>query len=256
MNKERIREYALSLGVDDVGFAAAVDYKSPRSPQLTSLMPEIKALVVLAYREPSNCESPNPQIAMTGRMDLMEFSRSTNYRLAGFIERLGGKTMTISASYPLEMTERTMGSIGEVSLRHAAVAAGLGNFGRHNIVIHPRLGTRVIFTALLTALEITSDPPVSDSLCTNCDACVSSCPAGALNEPGKTDVAKCLRKSQPYGIGGSIKFWSKFVEAEQQEEKKNMLLNSEYWRLHQAGSIGFQYFCFNCLKSCPIGQQK
>lgn len=254
MNRERIREHALSLGVDDVGFAAAADYISPRSPPLTSLMPEAKALVVLAYREPSNCESPSPQINMSGRMDLMEFSRSINYRMAGFIERLGGKTMTISASYPLEMTERTMGSIGEISLRHAAVAAGLGRFGRHNIVIHPRLGSRVIFTALLTALDLPSDPPLLTPLCTDCNICVSACPAGALNEPGRTDVARCLRKSQPFGIGGAIKFWSKFAEAETQEEQKALLRDSEYWRLCQAGSIGFQYFCFNCLKSCPIGQ--
>ncbi|HBH12448.1 MAG TPA: 4Fe-4S ferredoxin, partial [Clostridiales bacterium] len=27
-----------------------------------------------------------------------------------------------------------------------------------------------------------------------------------------------------------------------------------YWKLYQTGFIGFQYFCFECYKSCPIGQ--
>lgn len=255
MNKEQIRDFALNLGVDYVGFAAAESYKSPRSPELSSLMPEVQSLIVLAFRELSTCESQSPQIAMAGRMDVMEFSRSVNYRLASFLERAGGKAMTVPASYPMEMSAATKGSIGEVSLRHAAVAAGLGTFGRHNIVIHPKLGTRVIFSAILTNFDLSSDIPVVDDLCLQCDACVHSCPAGALAVPGRTNVGRCLGNSQPYGIGGSIKFWSRFAEAEG-EERQAMLKDPEYWKLYQAGFIGFQYFCFNCLKSCPVGQLK
>lgn len=255
MNKDQIRDFALNLGVDYVGFAAAEDYRSPRSPKLISLMPEARSLVVLAFRELSTCESPSPQITNAGRMDVMSFTRSINYRMAGFLERAGAKAMTVPVSYPMEMSATTKGSIGEVSLRHAAVAAGLGTFGRHNIVIHPKLGTRVIFSAILTNLELPSDLPVTDELCTQCDACVRSCPADALAVPGRTNVGRCLGKSQPYGIGGSIKFWSRFAEAEN-EEQQAMLMDPEYWKLYQAGIIGFQYFCFNCLKSCPVGQCK
>ncbi len=255
MNKEQIRAFALNLGVDYVGFASAESYKSPRSPELSSLMPEVRSLVVLAFRELSTCESQSPQIAMAGRMDVMEFSRSVNYRLASFLERSGNKAMTVSASYPMEMSAATKGSIGEVSLRHAAVAAGLGTFGRHNIVIHPTLGTRVIFSAILTSLELPSDIPLAGDLCLHCDACVSSCPANALSVPGQTNVGRCLGKSQPYGIGGSIKFWSKYETADG-EERQAMLKDPEYWKLYQAGFIGFQYFCFNCMKSCPVAQIK
>lgn len=255
MNKEQIRDFALNLGADDVGFAAAQSYQSPRSPELTSLMPEVKSLVVLAFRELSTCESQSPQIAMAGRMDVMEFTRSANYRVASFLERAGYKAMTVSASYPMEMSAATKGSIGEVSLRHAAVAAGLGTFGRHNLVVHPKLGTRVIFSAILTNLDLPSDMPITDDLCLQCDICVSSCPANALAVPGQTNVGRCLGKSQPYGIGGSIKFWSRFAEVDA-EEQQAMLKDPEYWKLYQAGFIGFQYFCFNCQKSCPVGQSR
>jgi hypothetical protein len=38
------------------------------------------------------------------------------------------------------------------------------------------------------------------------------------------------------------------------EEQKKMVKDVHFWRLYQAGFIGFQYFCFNCIKSCPVGQ--
>jgi hypothetical protein len=40
-----------------------------------------------------------------------------------------------------------------------------------------------------------------------------ACPAGALDVEGKTDMLKCLRNSQPFGVGGSISFWSRYSEA-------------------------------------------
>jgi len=252
--KEKIKEFGMGLGVDDVGFAAAIDYRSAKSPKLESLFPEVKSLIVLAYGELSSCESPNPQLAMNGRLDLMEFSRSVNYKMARFLEReCGAKAITVPASWPLEMSFKTKGVIGDVSLRHAAVAAGLGAFGRHNLVIHPRLGSRVIFTAILSDVELDSDQVISEDLCDNCNSCVDNCPAGALEEEGSTDVFRCLKNSQPYGIAGNIRFWLKFVDASD-EEKKNMLKDEKFWRLYQAGIIGFQYTCFNCLNSCPVGR--
>lgn len=251
--KTRIKEFAESLGIDDVGFVSALDYESLRSPELQSIFSDVKSIVVLAFKEPSSCESSNMQIAMNGRLDLMEFTRTCNYKMVRFIEKtFKAKAMSVPASYPMEMSYKTMGSVGEVSLRHAAVAAGLGTFGRHNLVIHPKLGTRVVFTAILTNLQMTSDDKIRENLCINCDACIKSCPAGALNEIGKTDVIKCIRNSQPYGIGGAIRFWTKFIDSNPDDQKK-MIKDVEFWKLYQAGFIGFQYFCWNCMKSCPVG---
>ncbi len=252
--KEKIRKYVLAEGGDDVGFVAAADYDSPLSPALESILPGVKSLVVIAYRELSSCESDNKEIAMNGRLDVMEFSRSLNYKVARFIEKeFGGKTMTVPISYPMKMEAETKGSVGEVSLRHAAVAAGLGAWGRHNIVIHPEMGTRMVFTAVLTQLELDSDAVVTDDLCIECDLCVESCPANALDVEGKTHVGRCLSNSQPYGIGGAIRFGMKLIDAEP-EQKKAMLADPHFWKLYQAGFIGFQYQCFNCMAVCPVGQ--
>jgi epoxyqueuosine reductase QueG len=253
--KEKIREFVTGLGVDDVGFAGAKDYGSPQSPALAGIMPGVRSLVVMAHREPDNCESDNMQIAFTGRMDVMEYSRSCNYRLARFLNReLGARAMSVPPSYPLHMSTETKGMVGDVSLRHAAVAAGLGAFGRNNLVVHPRFGSRVVFTAVLTDLELKSDPP-AENVCNNCNACVDNCPVGALDEEGKTNLFGCIKNSQPYGIGGHIQFWNRFVDGSP-DKQKEMVRDVHFWRLFQAGFIGFQYFCFNCMKSCPAGRNQ
>jgi epoxyqueuosine reductase QueG len=228
--KERIRRFAAGMEIDDVGFASASDYRSSLSPPLESIFPGVRSIVVLVYKELDSCDSPDLHIAMNGRMDLMEFSRSCNYKLARHLERrFGARAMTVPASYPMAQNEESKGAVGQVSLRHAAVAAGLGAFGSNNLVVHPRFGCRTIFTAILTDLEIPSDPPVVENPCTVCGLCVRGCPGKALEEPGRTDVPAA--------------------------ERKAMLRDPNYWRLYQAGHIGPQYFCFACMNVCPVGRK-
>ncbi|QXE89504.1 4Fe-4S binding protein [Geomonas subterranea] len=251
--KERIRDLALGWGVDDVGFASVCDYRSPNSPSIESLFPGARSMIVMAFRELAACESSSPQMAMSARLDLMEFSRSACYRMGRFVEgTLGSPAMTVPVGYPMDFNTPGKIGVGEVSLRHAAVAAGLGTFGRHNLVVHPRFGTRVIFTAILTKLELAPDVPVEINSCTDCGLCVSNCPAGALDDAGKTEVRKCLGKSQPFGMGANIAFWSRYGDATR-DEQKAMLQSPEYLSLYQAGSIGYQYYCFRCFSVCPIG---
>ena len=60
--KGKVKEFALSIGADDVGVVAASDYRSPRSPDLQTILPGAKSLVVLAYQSLSNLESENMQM--------------------------------------------------------------------------------------------------------------------------------------------------------------------------------------------------
>lgn len=85
--KKHIREFALNLGIDDVGIATAADYQSPRSPKLDTIFPGAKSIIVMAFKEPSSYESSNMQVAMSGRIDVMAFSRPCNYRMVRFLER-------------------------------------------------------------------------------------------------------------------------------------------------------------------------
>ncbi|MBT8489938.1 MAG: 4Fe-4S binding protein [Deltaproteobacteria bacterium] len=256
MKKEDIRQYGYDLGADVVGFAAIEDYKSRQSPDPKTLMPEVKSLIVLGYREIDGAlDSDNDRINLASRMGAMDISRANNYLISRFIEdTYKAKAASVTFSYPLDLTPPAMGLIGDISLRHAAVAAGLGVFGRHNLVINPTFGSRLIYTAIMTELQITSDPPVTEDLCNDCGLCVKKCPAGALDEEGKTDMMKCLKVSQPSGIGGMIGYLRKFIGATP-EEQKTLLMDPKFLSLYQASFIGFQYQCFKCIAVCPIGKE-
>jgi len=250
--EEQIKEYILDLGVDDVGFALTQDYKSPKSYEVTKFLPDAKSIIVLAFKPLTSCESPSMSAAQNGYLDLDSFVRSSSYQIARFLERKhNAKVATMPISYPFEM-HNDRKAIADFSQRHAAVAAGLGTFGRHNLVIHPRFGTRVIFTSIITNLPLQPSGKCDQDFCIHCNICVENCPARALDDEGKTDVMKCLGHSQPYGLIGDITFQMQRLGSSPEEEKE-MLMDAQYARLRQSAHLGNQYMCFNCLKSCPIG---
>jgi epoxyqueuosine reductase len=252
MDKEHIREIGLSNGADVVGFAAAEDYRSERTPDLKTILPGVRSMIVLGFRElDGSLASDSGRISMHGRIGQMESCAHSTFRTAKAIEnKYRVKAAPIMISYPLNMAGPHRGLVADVSLRHAAVAAGLGAFGRHNLVISPLFGSRVIFTAILTDVPMVSDPPVTEVLCSQCGLCVESCPAHALDKEGRTEDLKCLRNSQPFGIGGAINFMKKFLGASP-EEQKTLIGDPQFLSLYQASFIGFQYECFRCMAVCP-----
>ncbi|MDR3590877.1 MAG: epoxyqueuosine reductase [Negativicutes bacterium] len=250
--EKTIREFVLSLGVDDVGFARAADYNSPKSYEITKFLPDARSIIVLAYRVLSSCESPSWSVALNGYLDLGAFARSTGYRIGRFLENnYGAKVANMPLSLPFEVHQDRR-AIADFSQRHAAVAAGLGSFGRHNLVIHPRFGTRVNFVSIITNLQLEPSPLLQEDFCLHCNLCVENCPGRALDEEGKTEVMKCLKNSMPYGLGTDIAFWTE-VASSSAEKQKELFMSERYARLRQAAYLGNQYMCFNCLKSCPVG---
>src|SRR5680860_220588 len=238
--KEKIKAVVREIGADDVGFAAVDAYRSSRSPQIKSILPSAKTLVVLAFKELSHLESDNKNIAAGGRLISKGFTDSCVYRLGRFLEReYGARAVMVTASTPVDMNTTTKGLVAEVSLRHAAIAAGLGSFGRHNLIIHPKLGSRVLFNAVITDLELSADPPFVEKLCTDCGKCVSNCPGGALVEEGKTLASECLRNSQPHNLGGFMRFLNELLSSNS-DEQRQITKDVRLWKLYQALASGAQ----------------
>jgi epoxyqueuosine reductase len=71
---------------------------------------------------------------------------------------------------------------GMFSQRHAAVRAGLGEFGLNNVVVTKRYGPRIRFNSVVTTAPLTASPLLSEKVCPgiDCTICIDKCPTGAL----------------------------------------------------------------------------
>jgi reductive dehalogenase len=79
----------------------------------------------------------------------------------------------------------------DVILPPLAVKAGLGELGRHNILIADRFGSRVRIGAVTTNMPLKLDKPVSlgaDRFCAACKKCSDNCPPRALSTGEKEEV--------------------------------------------------------------------
>ena len=102
------------------------------------------------------------------------------------------------------------------------------------------MGFKVMFTAILTDLDLNPDTPLHKKNCIYCNKCVKNCPINALNKEGRTDVMKCLSNSQPYGLNSNKQFWMKYHTSTPQDREK-MLNSNEYRKIYQAQALGSQY---------------
>ncbi len=93
-----------------------------------------------------------------------------------------------------------------LSYRHMAVEAGLGEIGLNNLLLLPAHGARLRFVALLTDAVLPAGSALEPLLCQPeiCGyACVMACPAGALKRDGHgTDKAACLKYYIKLGLPG------------------------------------------------------
>ncbi len=80
----------------------------------------------------------------------------------------------------IDLKEKLEGR-GLISMKHAAACAGLGTLGKSTLLLNGDFGNRLTFGAVLTELNLESDP-LTDKLCIEgCELCIKSCPSGALD---------------------------------------------------------------------------
>ena len=74
----------------------------------------------------------------------------------------------------------------ELNLKRMAVAAGLGNWGKNAMLLHPHFGPRLRLAALrITGVALDETGPGPDvfeqpSFCQDCTACIDACPLNIL----------------------------------------------------------------------------
>ena len=123
--------------------------------------------------------------------------RQVNYELdslalagAALLQREGHRAIAIASSQ-LIVSEPMR---GHVSHRLLGWAAGLGWWGRNNLLVNPRFGSRVRYVSVLTDGPVEPDEPLKRD-CGTCMACVRVCPARAIEtRPEDFQLDACCRQ--------------------------------------------------------------
>lgn len=254
LDSNEIKTFMKEQGADLVGIAKADSFETTptrRGPRF--IMPQAQSIIVVAQRMLIGClESPSDMVTTVQGIALYDELHMLALKTARFLEQRGDRAAIVPGYSPVEMRLDTKGLSGEVSLRHAAVAAGLGELGRNNLLLTPEFGPRVRLCGVVTTAELAPDVPSSKNSCDDCESCVSACPADALSEPGKTRTGRCLRKALPYGLSKVIEYLSNSLN-KPREEVAETFTSPEFWNMYQTLQLGIQYGCHACINACPVG---
>lgn len=211
-----IKEFALALGYDRVGFATAEKFTLyqeelqkrqdmyswatgpgwglSQGADPRNILPEARSVVVTVF---DYCRHSFPQ-QMVGKVGRAYQSlggappvpiHRARYRLLReFLEKNG-----IRAGKPAV----------DLPARLAAARAGLTTYGKNTFAIAEGIGSFIVITTLVVDAELEYDKPILETRCPeNCSLCIDACPTGALYEPLKMDPRRCIAYNS-YSAPGS-----------------------------------------------------
>ncbi|GIW52896.1 MAG: epoxyqueuosine reductase [Gemmatimonadales bacterium] len=129
--------------------------------------------------------------ARKGKGRVAKYARGRDYHkalrpalenLAGYIRSLGGPG-TLAKPYC---------DAGPVPERELAQRAGLGWIGKNTMLIDPKRGSYSFIAAILTDLDLATDPPFEADRCGSCNRCLEACPTEAFAAERVLDSRKCI----------------------------------------------------------------
>lgn len=234
--------HRLETNVTLVGFAPVDRFDdAPEKHHPADLCKEARTVVVFAVTVPNGVFS-SPAYGFHA----MHRSYHTIYRrldelsvdVCNFIESQGTSYRAVPVPSYAPMVFEGMEPWGIVSLKHAAVRAGLGAFGRSGQVFHPSYGSRLRFGAVVTSAELPGDPMMDADPCPpECSACMKACPAKAFDDRGGFKKLVCL--------GHTIKHAIYPIAFKDEAGLRNIerVINT----------AGYDYWiaCNTCIRACP-----
>ncbi|MEI7903082.1 MAG: hypothetical protein WCK89_22825 [bacterium] len=228
---------AKAHGASLVGVASVERFNgAPKGHHPTDLLPDAQSVVSFGIRlldrvlEWPELLQGSPCVPESMRLDALHklFYRRSGYDiindhlntiallLANHLEDAGYPSLFFPATYGA-LAENMQQMPGMFSQRHAAVRAGLGEFGLNNVVVTERYGPRIRFNSVLTTAPLTASPLLFTKTCLglNCNICIDQCPAQAfttlpeasttrvwLDPVSRTDWETCRVKREPMACAG------------------------------------------------------
>lgn len=192
--KDQIKEYLFSLGADVCGIANLDRFlEAPEGFHPRDIFPDCKSVIVFGISMPKGLTRIEPRLiyghfnyGTCPHTDWMAFCAAKEME-----GRFGGYAVPIPSDGPYEYWDaEKMEGKGLISMKHAAVLAGIGTLGKSTLLLNERFGNLLTLGCVLTDLDLESDP-LADPICLEkCRLCIDQCPAQALDGT-KVVQAKC-----------------------------------------------------------------
>ena len=209
--KSLIRERALELGFEAVGFARAeaapgstdglreflaaghhgdmawMTANADRRGDPKVLWPEARSVVVLAMNYGPK-DDPRDALERRDRGAISAYAQAADYHDV-LKKKLRVLARWIAESFGAEV--KLFVDTAPVMEKSLAQMAGLGWQGKHTNLVSMDFGSWLFLAEIFTTLDLSPDPPVRDH-CGTCSACLDICPTMAFVGPGKLDARRCI----------------------------------------------------------------
>ena len=287
--EQQIKNFVLTeCKMDKVGIAGIERFNgSPKGMHPTDFLPGCQSVIAFCRRLPDGAINAavrayedkkynvHGQYGAFGYVGAPNYSLLyANYKLARFVEKLTGEICVPESAGPTHGGKM-------MSMRHCAVAAGLGEFGWSTIVLTPEFGPRNRFGAVLTTAKLKQDPMYDGPvLCDfeHCHVCVDMCPTGAIPKyvPGQERVVNfgegrvqrysginwtkckvmCEGEYSDFNYNGDYNMMDPILRNPLDED---FMPTQGYRKTHTFMHFpqhGTSWKCGNCLQYCPVGNWK
>lgn len=198
--KDKIKEIFINLGAEVCGIANIdLFIDAPKGFHPTDIYSDCKSVIVFAKKIPKGLSFISPRISYQhfNSISPAELDRIA-YLASNEIEKIhNGIAVPIPSDGPYDYwDENNLEGRGIISMKHAAVLAGIGTIGKSTLLLNSQYGNMLNIGAILTNLNLPSDS-LADNICIKgCSLCIDNCPVNAINEYG---VNQKLCRKYAYG---------------------------------------------------------
>jgi epoxyqueuosine reductase QueG len=183
--KEDIRKIFRKLGADVCGIANIDRFAgAPEGFSPADIFPDCKSVVVFGIAVPKGTTKVSPRTIYKqfNNITMIELDRIAYYGALEIERNFHSLAVPVPCDGPYEYWDaEKMEGRGMVSMKHAAIAAGVGTMGKNTLLLNEKFGNTLNIGAVLTDIDLPSDD-LAESICKdNCRLCLDSCPVGALD---------------------------------------------------------------------------
>ena len=274
--KEELKEIAFENHADYFGVGSVDRWaNAPIGHRPNDLLPSAKSVLVLGMRIPEGAIEANKRAFEGQRHGIFTYMLFGYFRINEELDKASMKlvrhleirhkiaTFPNPASIPRD--EYLM--MGVLSNRHAAVCAGLADFGWSGLALTPEDGPRVRWTTLVIDKEIEPNPLYAGaSLCKKCKNCVNICPVNALNRNQSLELT-IGKKTFSYAVLSKIRCRYAVYGLSQGSAGRlqahindSVSTNAEWFSMLKRDiawnkTERFAAMCGRCLVICPVGRE-